>query len=172
MSEPREHEGERATGHGEVPPFMAPWMLAMKMWIDAMSAFIPGGPGMAAAWMEQMTAGGAPLWGVGAQSRARTSFLVTSRHPVEVSAVLDAGACFAKLSVDAPAHGQGASAAKIDDVAIHTHAGHARITVKVADGQTAGTYTGFIHDDMGARRGELTVTIKPDPRAAASARKK
>jgi hypothetical protein len=135
------------------------------MWSDAMAAFVPGGQGMAKAWMDQMMAASSTWMGADASSRARISFEVTSRTPTEVSAVLDPSAYYAKLSVDELTPREPSKGKPLTGVRIESSGGHVCIGISIPNDQALGVYSGILRDEMGAKRGEVTAEVKPSPSA-------
>jgi hypothetical protein len=143
----------------QVPPFLAPWMLAQRMWMDAFASWIPAGQALSRAWLYPMMPGGS-FW-PWMPSPSRISYQVQSSQPAEVSATVDFVAPQDRLSVgDLKPTGEGAAGPAIRSVGIAlASAGHVRITVNVPPGQAAGTYVGEIHDDRGNKRGTVTVVV-------------
>ena len=153
---------------GAITPLLAPWMQMMRMWTDSMTAFFPGGSGVATDWMNQFIPGAAAWSG----ARPAVSVYVTSPSPVEVSATLDAGAEYAMLSVEPLAHSSG-KGPSITDITAECTPSRIRLIVDVPSGQPIGCYSGSLIDNSGAKRGtvQLEVYARRGKAAPATARK-
>ncbi len=142
----------------QVPPFLAPWILAQRMWMDALTSWIPAGQAVSRAWLYPMMPGGS-FW-PWMPSPNRISYQVQSSQPAEVSATVDFVAPQDRLSVgDLKPTGEGAAGPPISGVGIALASGHVRVDVTVPPGQAAGTYVGDIQDDRGNKRGTVTVVV-------------
>jgi hypothetical protein len=150
--------------------FMAPWMATMRMWTDAMSQMVPGGPAASRAWMDQMMTMAAPWWGAGAALAPRLSFEVMSANPAEVSATIDPLAYFTPLTVGAMKSTAQPDGPSISDVSITSSAGHVCVHVTVPDGLPKGTYSAQVNDESGIRRGQVTLELKAPAGAPSSGR--
>lgn len=124
------------------------WMMAMRAWTQAWSAFMPG-MNPQQPWNPMSCAPGP----------SRISVNVASARPVEVTANIQPGADMFGL-VSEPLRSEGANAHTIDPPVITRDAASIRIGLTIAADQPAGRYRGLIRkrsDDCVA--GDLTVVV-------------
>ncbi|MGH9606303.1 MAG: hypothetical protein ACRD3N_11465 [Terracidiphilus sp.] len=125
------------------------WMMAMRMWSQAFSAFVPSAwqqPGMNPfAWSDTL----APA----------VSVKVSSASPVEVAVKVNPGLDLSML-VSEPLLAEGFTAPPIDAPAIVREPGTVRVSLKIGAKQPAGKYHGHILKQTDRSvAGDLTVVV-------------
>lgn len=129
--------------------FTEQWMMAMRMWGQAWSSFMPG------AWPQ---AGMNPFAFYQSAAPA-VSLKVASALPVETDLRLYPASDMAGL-VSEPLRAEEAASAAIEAPLIHREPGTVHVTLKIDAGQPKGRYQGFIRRDTDKSiAGELTVII-------------
>jgi len=127
------------------------WMMAMRTWTEAWSAFVPGG------WPQQPWNPAGPC----NPNAPVVSVQVSSPRPTEVTANLRPGAELMDLVVDA-LHGEGPQAPsfELSTVSITRELARMRVNVRVGANVPAGSYRGAIRNRAdGCIVGDLTVVI-------------
>jgi hypothetical protein len=130
------------------------WLMAMRMWTEAWSAFIPNSS-------PQQPWNPAGRSNPNGGSTPRVSVQVSSRRPAEVTANLMPGADLIQLVADALQH-EGIDACSIDQrqVSISGEPGRVRISVRIDPVQPAGRYFGTVRNRAdGNVAGDLTIVI-------------
>jgi hypothetical protein len=129
------------------------WMMAMRPWTQAWSAFVPG----------MMQQPGMNPFATNANPAPTVSVKISSTSPVEVTANLYPGLDMAGLVCDplrAEASAATAAATPIDPAEIVRDPGGVRVSVKVASKQPAGRYRGYIRKKAdGSVAGDLMVVV-------------
>lgn len=139
---------------GTIPPFLAPWIQMMRIWLDMMAGFVPG-----------MAPGGdwATSYGSGRSASGtypKISVQVSpSAHNPEVVVCIDPGAEYLRLTVDALRPADGRKADPLTGSTIDCESGTVRVRVAVPAKQPEGRYVGAIRDGAGVQRGQLTVVL-------------
>jgi hypothetical protein len=125
------------------------WMMAMRMWSQAWSQFMPG-------VFQQAGFGPFPF---GPASAPAVTVSVASSSPVEVAVNIYPAADMPEL-VSEPLCADGFTAKPIAAASIVRDPGAVRVSLKVDAGQTAGRYRGLIRKETDKSvAGELTVTV-------------
>jgi hypothetical protein len=124
-------------------------MLAMRMWTQALTAFVPS------PWMQP---GAAPFQSTQARNTAVTVNLSASR-PVEVSVnIYSSSEGF--LLISEPLRAEGFAASSIDPPSIVREQGSVAVGLKIGAEQPAGQYRGLIRRESDKSiAGEMTVRI-------------
>jgi hypothetical protein len=129
------------------------WLMAMRMWSQAWSAFMPG------MWPQQgwPTPSGMPQ---GYEALApKVSVQVSSTRPVEVTVTVNPGSDLLGLAAE-PLRPEGFAATAIEPPTITHDPGCVRVAVKVAANQPAGRYSSFIRKKADESiAGEMTVVV-------------
>jgi len=126
------------------------WMLAMRVWSQALTSFAPGG------WPP---AGLNPFAPQHSAAPPRVSVKISSSRPVEVTTNLYPGLDLLGLTSE-PLRAEASKAAPIDAAEISRESGVVQVSIKVAPKQPAGRYHGYIRKKAdGQVAGELTVVI-------------
>jgi hypothetical protein len=153
--------GYGPNAYGPMGAMMAPWVQAMRMWTETMSAFIPGGAAMGAQWMNAFTP---PMSGT--QMQAGVTVRITSTTPAEVSIDLDPRAYCVPLKAAPLVHATTpATAPALIAVDLQYVDNRCRVSIAVPNDQPVGTYSGAILDNAGLQRGMLRVILEAQPAA-------
>ena len=153
MNDNRSNFGNQWNPWGPMSALTEQWLMAMRPWTDAWSAFIPGG------WPPQAWNSGGGTGYSNAGPMPAVSVQVWSKRPAEVTAQLCAGPDLIALTADA-LRGEGFAAPLIEQVSITREPGRVRVRVEIGAGQPAGCYRGAIRKKAdGSIAGELTVVI-------------
>jgi hypothetical protein len=137
---------------GSMPPFTEQWLMAMRAWTEAWSAFIPGGAPQQA-WR---TAGNGRT---NSEVSPTVSMQLWSERPAELITSLRLGTDFVDLELD-PLYREGGTAQLVNDISITRVPGRVRVSVKIRPDQPAGRYYGAIRNVADRSIvGDLTVMI-------------
>jgi hypothetical protein len=148
--------GYGPNGYGPMGAMMAPWMQAMRLWAETMSALIPGGAAMGAQWMNAFTS---PM--SGAQAAGGVAVRITSKTPAEVSIDLDPRAYCIPLKASPLVHSTTPDTAPaLVAVDLQYVDSRCRVSIAVPNDQPAGSYSGAILDTAGLQRGTLRVMLE------------
>jgi hypothetical protein len=151
--------GYGPNAYGPMGAMMAPWMQAMRMWTETMSAFIPGGAAMGTEWMNAFTP---PM--SGAQPQSGVAVRVASGTPAEVSIDLDPRAYCVPLKAAPLVHATSpGTAPALVAVDLQYVDNRCRVTITVPNDQPTGLYSGAILDNAGLQRGMLRVILDGPP---------
>jgi hypothetical protein len=125
------------------------WIMAMRMWSQAWSAYIPGA----------FQQGGFSPFSFGGMQTPAVKVEVASSGPVEVALNLYAASSSAELMSE-PLRAEGFTAQPIDAASVGREPGAVRVNVRVTAGQPAGRYRGLIRNETDKSvAGELTVVV-------------
>jgi hypothetical protein len=143
-------------------PLMAPWVQMMRMWGEAMSAFVPGG----AQAMNQMMGAWGGVMGVGGTHCAVS---VASRMPTRVIVHVEPGTRLETLRAEELRPGAGTAGLAFAGASLSTQDGRLTADIRVPADQPPGTYVAQIVDEGRYGRGTITVelhaTAEPPPSA-------
>jgi len=150
-----------SNGYGPMGAMMEPWMQAMRMWTQTMSAFVPGGAAMGSEWMNAFTS---PLYGA---QHGGVAVRITSATPAEVAVDVDPRAYCVPLKAAPLVHTTTpGTAPALVGVDLQYVDNRCRVSITVPHDQPAGTYSGAVLDNAGLQRGTLRVILDASPHKA------